>query len=409
MDAQVLNEGRHQGGRAPYGYVTADGGEHPNPRKAAEGYRLRVLAVDPVSAQVVRRIFAEYLDGKGNRAIANGLNRDGVPCPSARRPDQNRHRLADGWQGSTIRSILENPRYTGYTFFGRWTRQEMLRDPDDVAAGHVTRFRGSAPTGIVRSRYVAHPTVISVETFTQAQLIREGKAVGGLATARKADRGGRLGTRDYALRGLLRCSLWRRKMQGQLIRHGKYYRCTARTMAPGAGALVDHPRTVNLREDTLLAALNGWISGLFAPESLEATVDALVESQEGAATDSGRDAVRARLVEPESRLRRHQSAIAAGVEIGALVDVTNQTHAECEAARAQLAGAPSVTHLDREEVRAMIDSLGDVRAALTEARPPSLARLYSVLGLQLSYRPDEGAVYVTAQPHVDSARVRGGT
>ena len=34
-DAQVVNEGRHQGGRAPYGYMVVDGGPHPNPRKAA--------------------------------------------------------------------------------------------------------------------------------------------------------------------------------------------------------------------------------------------------------------------------------------------------------------------------------------------------------------------------------------
>jgi DNA invertase Pin-like site-specific DNA recombinase len=31
MDAQVINEGRHQGGRAPYGYKVVDGGPHPNP------------------------------------------------------------------------------------------------------------------------------------------------------------------------------------------------------------------------------------------------------------------------------------------------------------------------------------------------------------------------------------------
>jgi hypothetical protein len=86
-----------------------DGGPHPNPRKAAEGYRLRMLAIDEQAAEVVRRIFAEYLGGLGDRAIANGLNRDGISCPSARRPEQNTHRLADGWQGSTIRSILENP------------------------------------------------------------------------------------------------------------------------------------------------------------------------------------------------------------------------------------------------------------------------------------------------------------
>jgi DNA invertase Pin-like site-specific DNA recombinase len=119
MDAQVLNEDRHQGGRAPYGYLVIDGGAHPNPRKAAERYRLRVLAIDDASAAVVRRIFAEYLDGKGDWSIAAGLNRDNLPCPSARRPDQNRHRLADGWQGSTVRAILDNPRYTGYAFFGR--------------------------------------------------------------------------------------------------------------------------------------------------------------------------------------------------------------------------------------------------------------------------------------------------
>lgn len=128
MDAQVVNEGRHQGGRAPYGYLTVDGGPHPNPRKAAEGFRLRVLAVDEFAAQVVRRIFADYRRGLGDRAIASGLNRDGIPCPSAHRPEQNRHRLADGWQGSAVRVILENPRYTGYAFFGRWARQEMLID-----------------------------------------------------------------------------------------------------------------------------------------------------------------------------------------------------------------------------------------------------------------------------------------
>ena len=54
MDALVVNEGRHQGGRAPYGYQVVDGWPHPNPRKAAEGFRLRVLAIDETSAEVVQ-------------------------------------------------------------------------------------------------------------------------------------------------------------------------------------------------------------------------------------------------------------------------------------------------------------------------------------------------------------------
>jgi hypothetical protein len=153
---------------------------------------------------MVRRIFAEKLDGKGDRAIASGLNSDGIPCPSARRPEQNRHRLADGWQGSTVRSILDNPRYTGYAFFGRWTKQETLIDPDDVAAGHVVRFRRSAPDRVVRSRRPAHPEIIDVETFTQAQLRRRAKGAGGLATARKAERSERPTKRIYLFRGLIR-------------------------------------------------------------------------------------------------------------------------------------------------------------------------------------------------------------
>jgi Recombinase len=189
MDAQVVSEGRDQGGRSPYGYRVVDAGPHPNPRKAAEGGRLRVLAIDEEPAEVVRRIFSEYIDGNGDRAIANILNREGIPCPSALRPEQNRHRLADGWQGSIVRAILDNPRYTCCAVFGRWARHEMLLDPDDVAAGHVTRFRCAPADRIVRSRLPAQPAIVSVETFTAAQLLRRTKSAGGLATARKSERG----------------------------------------------------------------------------------------------------------------------------------------------------------------------------------------------------------------------------
>ena len=222
MDAQVVNEGRHQGGRAPYGYLVVDGGPHPNPRKAAEGYRLRVLVIDEEAAEVVRRIFAEYADGKGDRAIANGLNRDGIPCPSAHRPDQNRHRLADGWQGSTTRSILENPRYTGYAVFGRWSKHEVLVDPDDVAAGHVVRFRRSQPERVVRSRRPAHPPIVSVEVFVEVQLLRRSRAAGGLESRRKLERGPKAKTkRAYPLRGRVRCGTARGGWKGRLGPRGR--------------------------------------------------------------------------------------------------------------------------------------------------------------------------------------------
>jgi len=282
---------------------------------------------------VVRRIFAEYLDGNGDRAIANGLNRDGIPCPSAHRPEQNRHRLADGWQGSTVRAILENPRYTGYAFFGRWAKHETLLDPDDVAAGHVIRFRRAAPDRIVRSRQPAHPQIVSVEDFTQAQLLRRSKSAGGLATARKAGRGGRVSARSYLLRGLVRCGVCHRKMQGATIRKGAYYRCTARTLAPGSAQLADHPKTVNLREDVVVTAINGWLGHLFDRENLDQTVAGLIESQAGEGPKSGpRESVKRRLADAETKLKRYQEAIASGVDPTALVEAVNQAQVERAAA-----------------------------------------------------------------------------
>lgn len=175
MDAQVRNEGRHQGGRAPYGYTVVDGGPHPNPRRAADGRRLRILVLDEPAAAVVRGIFAMYLDALGDRAIAARLNAAAIACPSARRPDQNRHRSGCRWLGSTVRSILENPRYTGYAVFGRWTKHEELLDLDDVAAGYVIRFRRASADQVVRSRSRAHTPIVTVEDFTRVQLTRRSR------------------------------------------------------------------------------------------------------------------------------------------------------------------------------------------------------------------------------------------
>ncbi len=411
MDAQVINEGRHQGGRAPYGYLVVDGGTHPNPRKAAEGYRLRVLAIDDASAEVVRRIFVEYLDGKGDRAIAAGLNREHVPCPSARRPDQNRHRLADGWQGSTVRAILDNPRYTGYGFFGRWTKCETLLNPDDIAAGHVVRFRRATTDRVVRSRQTAHPAIVSVETFTQTQLLRRSKSAGGLCTARKQERSDRATVRSYPLRGRLRCSVCNRKMEASPRAHGMYYRCPARTLAPHSPVLARHPAAVYVREAAICTPLNRWIATLFDAMNRDRTVQARVDSQGGSLVDTNLDQARRRLANAEARLRRHQAAIEAGVDPAAIVDAINQAHTERAAARAELDERPTTQELTRQDIEAMIDSIGDVGAALTQAEPQNLTALYEALRLQMVYDPESRAVDVTVQPRgrVNSARVRGGT
>ncbi|MDX8030288.1 recombinase family protein [Lentzea sp. BCCO 10_0856] len=411
MDAQVVNEGRHQGGRAPYGYTVVDGGPHPNPRKAAEGYRLRILAVDDETAPVVRRIFADYLTGElGDRAIAARLNRDGVPCPSAHRPEQNRHRPGDGWQGSTVRAILDNPRYTGYAVFGRWRKFETLLDFDDVAAGHVVKFRRSTPDQVVRSRVPAHPDLVTVEDFTQSQLLRRSRAAGGMRGRAKLERTRVRGTRPYIFRGLVRCGICSRRMQAATIRKSHtYYRCHARTLAPGSHALSEHPPTVNLAEEVVLEPLNKWLCQIFNRQSIDRTVAGMVASQDDPSGRSSREVVKKRLADAEAKLRRFQAAIAAGVDPVALVDAINETEEQRAAASAELNGLPAPNLASAAELQAAVDSLADVTAVIKEGEPEKLARLYGELGIELKYDKAKEAVYATTSPRVLSGCVRGGT
>jgi Recombinase len=319
------------------------------------------------------------------------------------------HRLADGWQASTVRAILENPRYTGYAFFGRWTRKEVLLDPDDVAAGHVIRFRRVGPEKVVRSRKPAHPALVSVDDFIRAQLLRRTRSAGGMVGIAKLEREKSV-TRDYLLRGRVRCALCERKMQGGIVRSTASYRCRARTLAPGSAALAAHPCTVNLREDVVTARINEWIGSLFVPQNRDATVRALVASQGDPGAMARGDAARQQLAEAEATLRRFQEAIAAGVDPTAVVDPINRARAERDAARACLAHPEQQPELYTEaQVRVMVDELGDIGAAIGRARPDRLASLYRKLDLGVRYEPSEFGGSATVTMRVANECVRGRT
>jgi len=101
MAAQAAVEGRFLGGRPPYGYRIADAGPHPNPAKAADGKRLHKLEPDPQTAWVVRRIFAEYLAGRGRSPSPKPSPATASPPrPSTTRP-ATRTARAPGWRVST--------------------------------------------------------------------------------------------------------------------------------------------------------------------------------------------------------------------------------------------------------------------------------------------------------------------
>ncbi|HEX7133311.1 MAG TPA: recombinase family protein [Iamia sp.] len=126
MTVLAQDGNRHLGGRPPYGYLLADAGEHPNPKKRALGQRLRRLEPDPVTAPVVKRIFEMFAAGKGLKAIASTLTAEGVPSPSAHDQERNRHRDPRGWAHSAVRTILRNEKYLGHAVWGRQQKVDQL-------------------------------------------------------------------------------------------------------------------------------------------------------------------------------------------------------------------------------------------------------------------------------------------
>src|SRR5689334_11957541 len=217
MRAQTELEGRYLGGRPPYGYQLVDAGPHPNPGKAAEGKRLHRLDPDPVTAPVVRRIFAEYVAGRGMTSIARGLTQDGIACPSAYDRARNPHRHTQVWETTAIRAILQNPRYTGRQVWNRARTDEVLIDVEDVALGHENRHRWNDPSQWAWSRTESHTPLISTDLYERAQ--RTVKTRGAIGKGGKAPRRSR---HAYLFRGLLRCGLCDRVMEGS-VNHGRIY------------------------------------------------------------------------------------------------------------------------------------------------------------------------------------------
>jgi hypothetical protein len=155
---------------------------------------------------------------------------------------------------------------------------------------------------------------------------------------------------------------------------------------------------VYLPESAVLEPLNKWLDGLFDRLNVDRTVAALIASQDGGQGVGQRDAAKWRLSEAESKLRRLQEAIAAGVDPAALVEAINDAQAQRAAARAEVENMPAFGGIEAAEVYAMIDSLGEVKQKLSRADPTQLEDLYDKLRLEMIYDAEAKAVNVTIQP-----------
>ena len=215
-------------------------------------------------------------------------------------------------------------------------------------------------------------------------------------------------SRPYRLRGRFRCTVCERKMLAATIRSTIYYRCLARTIAPGSPVLADHPRTVNVREDQVIDPLNEWIMQVCDRDHIDKTVAAIVAANPKLTTaHSQRTRAEAKLKDADKRLSRHRAAIEAGVNPAALVEPINAAEAERSAAKAELANLPEPSQVTPEEIYARIDMISELGTSLSSAPAERFNKLYDAIGLELRYAPDEQRVHVSTTLRVANECVRG--
>ena len=115
------------------------------------GYRLqgRELEIIPQEAEVVKTIFAAYLEGRGRDNIAKELNRRGIP----------RNNGQGKWHPFTISYILTNIAYTGDAIWQKTFRDETIPFPKVQNTGQKPRY-------LVEK---CNPAIISKEDFQKVQ------------------------------------------------------------------------------------------------------------------------------------------------------------------------------------------------------------------------------------------------
>lgn len=126
-----------------------------NTCRAATGFQLSKngLEIAPEEAAVIYSIYADYLQGKNSREIADRLNREGS--------------LNRRWSKPSIDYILMNERYTGNALLNK-------RYTTDTLPRAQKPNRGERPMYYVQN---SNPAIISQEMYDQAMHLRSSRRV----------------------------------------------------------------------------------------------------------------------------------------------------------------------------------------------------------------------------------------
>ena len=379
---QRVRDGRIAGGRC-YGYDLKR-------MTDASGRQYTIAVVNEREADVLRRMFREFLSGAGLKTIAIGLNNDGIASPRANK------RGTGSWAPSCIRSMLLNPRYRGVYVHGRI---QFVR-----RGGKKLRLKGKPEEilhiDIPEWRITDDDTWYAVQEIF-AERRREG--------AGKQKRPGP--ATKYALSGLARCKL----CEGAIgvARAARLndenvaaYACTWHRQRGPAVCSMAIAKPVTIVEAKLTQEMKHRI---LAPDSIEAYLEQVREEarRQTAVPPVDTSGLEGELAVARGEQRNLARAIAsAGQEFPELLAEMRQRNDRIKRLEDQIRAARRTPAMEKAQIEQVVTAvrghLEDLASAL--ARDPAGAReVFNALSEEITFEPAPGnrkafLIRVTARP-----------
>ena len=164
------------------------------------GYRYHngTLVIEPQEAEIVRRIFREYLSGKGVVTIANGLNADGIVT-----------RYGNQWHKRSVTCVLLNYAYTGNLLLQTTFRENHLTKRSLPNDGQLPKYHAKG----------THEPIISMADFSAAQAEMEKRS------AKHAPKGKNY-TARYPFSGMIVCGNCGKHYRRKVTASGPVWICS---------------------------------------------------------------------------------------------------------------------------------------------------------------------------------------
>ena len=198
-------------GEKVYGYSTHPVGELKINKKGQPKYDGMVHKIEPAEADIVKRMYREFVNGKSLLKISGDLNQDKIPTKRG---------YSGGWNRSSISRILKNEKYTGLWI---WKKYKNVKDPMTGRIKKVIR-----PEKEWLSSFKEELVIISKEQWQKTE--KRWKEREGAWPVRKNSKGIKQKSYIYSspphlLSGLIRCQ----SCKGAIVivggKGGGYYGC----------------------------------------------------------------------------------------------------------------------------------------------------------------------------------------